>query len=192
MAKGDVIAIQVGSAEPEIHKDWSVDQCIEAVRKIDERVAASLRATEQRLAAIHKEVLTDPDMVVEYYSLQRAQSETDMLLSSELENLSPEAQRKRVDHYHRYSTLGSALLYRDGGFGCGSKFFTTTWPNFSWWPYSFDNRASSAKAWAGNIIFDHPWYKGRRLYLIGVPYVEFPDLGVFGFNDIASSFASIS
>jgi len=191
MAKGDIVAIQAGNAHPEVYTDWSVDQCIEAVRKVDERIAASLRATEQRLAAIHKEILTDPDKTVEYYLLQRAQSQTDDLLSCDLETLSSDDQRKRVDQYHRYSALGSALLYRDTGFSGGSKFFTVTWPNFKWWPYKFNDVASSAKAWGANIIFEHTWYQGRRLYLIGIPYVEFRNLGDFKFNDIASSFASI-
>jgi hypothetical protein len=191
MAKGDVVAIQVGSADPQVYRDWSVDQCIEAVSKIDERVTASLRATEQRLAAIHREIITDPDVAVEYYMLQRAQSRTDDLLSCDLNDFSPEEQRKRVDQYHRYSALGSALLYRDKNFKGGSKFFSVTWPNFKWWPYKFNDKASSAKAWGANIIFEHTWYRGRRLSLIGVPYVEFPDLGVFDFNDIASSFVSV-
>lgn len=191
MAKGDVVAIQVGSAEPQVYRDWSVDQCIEAVGKIDERIAASLRVTEQRLAGIHKEIITDPDMAAEYFMLQRAQSQTDHLLSCDLDDFSPEEQRKRVDQYHRYGALGSALLYRDKNFKGGSKFFSVTWPNFKWWPYKFNDKASSAKAWGANIIFEHTWYRGRRLSLIGVPYVEFPDLGVFDFNDIASSFVSV-
>ena len=191
MAKGDVVAIQVGDTAPTVHKDLSIEQCVEAVSKVDKRLAASLKTTEQRLTAIGKEIATDPDMAVEYYLLQRAQGETDKLLSCDLEDFRPEDQRKRVDQYHRYSTLGSALLYRDTGFGGGSKFFTVTWPNFKWWPYKFNDRASSAKAWGGNILFEHTWYRGRRLYLIGIPYVEFRDLGVFDFNDIASSFAGI-
>lgn len=191
MANGAVVAIQVGDAEPQIHSDMSVDQCIEVVAKVDERIAASLRATEQRLSAIREEIITDPDMAVEYHMLQRAQSRTDELLGRDLEAFSPEEQSKRVDQYHRYSTIGSALLYRDTGFSGGSKFFSVTWPNFKWWPYKFNDAASSAKAWGGNIIFEHTWYGGRRLYLIGIPYVEFRELGVFGFNDLASSFASI-
>jgi hypothetical protein len=136
-------------------------------------------------------VVGDPDMTVEYFLMQRAQSRVGELLSHDLEHLDPKEHRARVDQYHRYAEVGSALLYRDRGFSGGSKFFTATWPNFKWWPYKFNDAASSAKAWGGNILFQHTWYGGRRLYLIGLPYVEFADFDRFEFNDMASSFVSL-
>jgi hypothetical protein len=161
------------------------------VNEVDKALAESLKTTERRLAAIRKEIVADPNMTVEYFLLQRAQSRTDELLSGDLADFSPDEQRKRVDQYHKYSITGSALLYRDINFRGGSKFFSVTWPNFKWWPYKFNDAASSAKAWGGNIVFQDTWYGGRRLYLIGLPYVEFADLNVFDFNDRASSFVSI-
>jgi hypothetical protein len=108
-----------------------------------------------------------------------------------MQNLQDVEQGRRIDEYHRYTTIGSSLLYADAGFGGASKFFSVTWPNMKWWPYRFNDRASSAKAWGGNILFQHTWYHGRKLYLIGLPFVQFDDLSVFGFNDMASSFASL-
>lgn len=96
-----------------------------------------------------------------------------------------------MDEYHRYGRLGSALLYRDRGFTGGSKFFTVTWPNFKWSPYRFNDRASSGKAWGGNILFEHTWYRGRRFFMIGLPYFELDDFNQVEFNDIASSFVSL-
>ena len=191
MAGENVVVIQVGDAEPEVREDLSDDDLLKAVYEADERLAASLEATKRRLAAIRDEIVTDADMAVEYFLLQRAQSRTDEALSSDLESFSPDEQVKRVDQYHRYSTVGSALLYRDVNFSGGSKFFSVTWPNFKWWPYKFNDAASSGKAWGANVLFQHTWYGGRRLWLIGIPYVEFPDFRVFDFNDLASSFASI-
>jgi hypothetical protein len=191
MAGEHALAIQVGDKDVQVHEKLSVDDTIDAVNEIDERLAGSLKATEQRLAAVQKEIVTDPDMVVEYFLLHRAQSRIDEQLSSDLESIEPDEHFKRVDQYHRYSTVGSALLYRDINFSGGSKFFSVTWPNFKWWPYKFNDAASSAKAWGGNILFEHTWYGGRRLYLVGIPFVQFPDLHVFEFNDLASSFASI-
>lgn len=78
-----------------------------------------------RVRAIRKEIVSDPDMAVEYFLLQREQSKTDHLLSCDLEDFSAEDLVKRVDQYHRYSTIGSALLYRDVNFKGGSKFFSS-------------------------------------------------------------------
>lgn len=188
---GHVVAIQVGDARPEVNRDMAVADCVEVISRADERLGERLRMAEQRLTAIREEIVTDPDMAVEYYLLQRAQSRTDEALSGDLEDFAPEDHRKRVDQYRKYSVIGSALLYRDAGFSGGSKFFTVTWPNFKWWPYKFNDKASSAKAWGGNILFQNTWYGGRRLYLVGLPYVEFDDLSVFDFNDRASSFVSL-
>lgn len=185
------VGIQFGDAKPEVHSDLSNDEVIRLVSKADERLAERLKATEERIGAVRKEVIGDPDLTVEYYLLQAAQSKASRLLTCDLQDYEPEEHAKRVDQYHRYSEVGSALLYADREFRGSSKFLSVTWPNFKWWPYKFNDKASSAKAWGANILFQHTWYGGRRLYLIGLPYVEFPDLGVFGFNDMASSFVSI-
>lgn len=43
------------------------------------------------------------------------------------------------------------------------------------------------KGWGVNILCEHSWYRGRRLYVIGLPWAEYPDLREFGFNDLTSS-----
>ncbi|MBF2021513.1 MAG: hypothetical protein IGR93_15780 [Hydrococcus sp. C42_A2020_068] len=191
MATQDTFAIQLQDGKPQIHRDWTVDQFIQYVERADRKVGASLEATENRIAAIQKDVVGNPDIAVEYFMLKQAQSRTDELLNCDLDPLSSEHQRNRVDQYHLYSEVGSALLYRDLRFQGKSKFFTLTWPNFKWPPYKFNDAASSAKVWGAHIVFEHSWYRGRRLYLVGIPYAEFPDFRELDFNDIASSIAGL-
>ncbi|MBG6180611.1 hypothetical protein [Arthrobacter sp. CAN_A1] len=190
-SSNDVVIIQTGDNAPEVHEGLAAGDAIEVVARADEGIGDRLRAAEKRISAVRSEVTGDPDLTVEYFLMQRAQSRVGELLSHDLEHLDPKEHRGRVDQYHRYAEVGSALLYRDRNFSGGSKFFTVTWPNFKWWPYKFNDSASSAKAWGGNILFQHTWYGGRRLYLVGLPYVEFPDFGRFDFNDAASSFVSL-
>lgn len=185
------IGIQVGKEKAEVHRDIEENEAFKIIAKTVPGMEERLRISNERLSVVQKEITANPDMAVEYYMLAAARSKADDLLNCDLNGRSEEEQIKRIDQYHRYTDLGSALLYRDINFSGGSKFFTVTWPNFKWWPYKFNDAASSAKAWGGNILFQHTWYGGRKLYLIGLPYVEFPDLRVFGFNDTASSFASI-
>jgi hypothetical protein len=187
----DILVIQVGTAEAKVYKDIGDEECLRIIANSSPAMAESLRATNTRLAAVRNEVLENPDKVVDYYQLQAAQAQVDDQVNAEMQNLQDVEQGRRIDEYHRYTTIGSSLLYADAGFGGASKFFSVTWPNMKWWPYRFNDRASSAKAWGGNILFQHTWYHGRKLYLIGLPFVQFDDLSVFGFNDMASSFASL-
>jgi hypothetical protein len=187
----NTLVIQIGTAEAKVYKDIGDEECLEIVANSSPAMAESLRATNTRLAAVRNEVLENPDKVVDYYQLQAAQAHVDDQVNAEMQNLQVDEQGKRIDDYHRYTTIGSSLLYADAGFGGASKFFSVTWPNMKWWPYRFNDRASSVKAWGGNILFQHTWYHGRRLYLIGLPFVQFDDLSAFDFNDTASSFASL-
>ncbi len=188
---GDILIIQVGTADAQIHRNVTEEQCLNILKERNPALANALGPTHARLSAIRREVLTNPDKVIDYYLLQAAQAQADERLNLDLADLSEAEQSKRIEEYHQFTSIGSALLYRDANFGGPSKFFTVTWPNMKWWPYRFNDRASSAKAWGGNILFQHSWYGGRRLYLIGLPYVQFGDLSAFNFNDIASSFVSI-
>lgn len=185
------MGIQVGEKKAEVRRDIEQDEAFKIIAKAAPAMAERLRIADERLSLVQKEIKADADMAVEYYLLAAAQSKADELLNCDLSGRRQDEQIERINQYHRYASVGSALLYRDVNFGGAWKFFTVTWPNFKWWPYKFNDAASSAKAWGGNILFQHTWYGGRRLYLIGVPYVEFRDLGVFDFNDTASSFASI-
>jgi hypothetical protein len=175
----------------EVHRDLSDADVRSLVARRDEKQAEGIAALERRLAAVADEIVSDPDLTVEYYEIQAGQARRDDWFSGDLEELSAEEQTKRVDQYHRYTNVGSVLLYADVGFTGSSKFMTVTWPNFKWWPYRFNDRASSAKAWGVNVLFEHTWYRGRRLWLVGLPYFEARDFRELNFNDIASSFASL-
>jgi hypothetical protein len=185
------IGIQVGRKEAQAYRNVEQGAALEIIARAAPGMAERLRTVDERLSLVRKEITADPDMAVEYYMVVAAQARADNLLNCDLNGRSPKDQIARINQYHRYAGVGSALLYKDINFRGGTAFFTLTWPNFKWWPYKFNDVASSAKAWGANILFEHSWYGGRPLYLIGVPYVEFPDFRKFGFNDIASSFASI-
>lgn len=91
-------------------------------------------------------------------------------------------QISRIDEYHRYSTLGSALLFSGTHFDGSSRFVPSPWPNLKWWPYTFNDKTSSLACWGAlNIFFEHHWYSGRRLYVFG-PYAQIEDLGGAGFT----------
>jgi hypothetical protein len=188
---GDILVMQVGTAEAKVFTDVTEEKCLSILAEQAPDMARALRTTNARLSAIQNEVMADPDRVVEYYLVQAAQAQADEKLNLDLEELEEAEQIRKIDEYHRYSTIGSALLYDGKNFTGKTKFFTVTWPNMGWWPYRFQDKASSAKAWGGNIVFQHSYYRGRRLYLVGIPSVQFPDLSVFGFDNIASSFVSI-
>ena len=186
------LGIQIGSAKPQITKNISVDEVEKIVEKASGELAMRLKISHTRLDAIQKEVTTNADLAVEYFQLKQREASRDELLEADLANYAGDDVIKRIEQYHRYSDVGSVLLYQHENFKGKSKFFTVTWPNFKWPPYCFNDTASSAKAWGANIIFQNTWYGGRRLYLIGLPYFEANDLGqMFDFNDRASSFASI-
>jgi hypothetical protein len=188
---GDVLVIRVGTAAADVYKDVTEEQCLKIVRDQAPGLLDKLSAANTRLAALEREVITNPDNAVDYYLLQAAQARADELLNADLEGLSESEQFSRIEEYHRYSSIGSALLYSEKNFKGSSKFFTVTWPNMKWWPYRFNNKASSAKAWGANILFTRSWYRGRRLFLIGIPFVQFEDLSVFDFDNVASSFMSL-
>jgi hypothetical protein len=188
---GHVVAMQSGGNAPQIIRDLSVREALEVITRADESVGERLRAAEKRIDLVQEEVVASPDTTVEYYLLQYSRSRTDDLLSLDLEQTDTELHRNRVDDYHRIGGLGSVLLYRDPDFRGGSKFFSVTWPNFKWSPYRFNDAASSGKAWGGNILFQHTWYGGRRLYMVGLPYFEIRNFKEVDFNDMASSFVSL-
>lgn len=188
---GDTLVIRVGTADAEIYRNVSDEQCLRILSEKSLGLADALRSANARLSAIRSEVLATPDNVVDYYLLQAAQARTDAALNLDIEDLRESDQSRRIEEFHRYSSIGSTLLYDGKNFSGGSKFLTATWPNMKWWPYKFNDRASSAKAWGGNILFQHSWYRGRKLYLIGIPYVQFDDLAIFDFDNTASSFVSL-
>jgi hypothetical protein len=184
---GHILVMQRGQSEPEVHKNISADEATNVVSRADEKVAQDLLVANQRITAITRDIITDPDRTVEHYILEYSRTRTAEVLNQDLESLTPEKHKSRIDEYHRYSAMGTAVLYSDSQFKGSWKFFTATWPNFGWSPYRFNDKASSARVWGVNILFEHSWYRGRRLYLIGLPYAQFEDLSAFDFNDKASS-----
>lgn len=160
----------------------SVDQAIEIANRESALAADELRIAEEKIGVIQREIVTDPSRTVDAYLLERARCQVTEMLDLELSELTGKEQIRLVDEYHRYSTLGSALLFSGTEFEGSSKFVPVPWANLKWWPFKFNDKTSSLACWGAlNIFFEHHWYSGRRLYAFG-PYVQIEDLGRAGFN----------
>lgn len=189
---GSILVLQVDSDDIQVVSDVSDDDIYEIIRKIDSGHSDRLIAAEDRIRLLQKEILGDPDLVCEYLMLKQAEVRRDELLAADLQRLRDQgAVRERVAQYHRYTDVGTLLLYEHTEFRGAVRPFSITFPNLGWWPYCFNDKASSAVASGVNVIFEHSWYRGRKLVLAGFPWARFPNLGDFGFNDIASSVIAV-
>jgi hypothetical protein len=145
----------------------------------------------ERRARIHRDVLPDPDKVALFAFFCQARGKTDAMLNTDLEGLSHEKQFHRVAEYHKYTDLGSAILYENYRFGGRSVFMSVPWPSLSWKPYKFNDKASSVKGWGVNVFFKGSWWRteGQNpLWVVGVPYIEHADLRQFDFDDRITSY----
>lgn len=185
------LAIQIEDGKLEICNCIEEAEAISIIAKKAPMMIDKLKEFESRLSAIHNDILPEPDNVCEYQMLATAQAQTDELLNCDLRELSDGERVERINQYHRYTSIGSVLLNEHSNYGGKSKFFSVTWPNFKWKPYRFNDKASSGRAWGVNVLFEHSWYRGRRLWMIGLPYLKLPNFKDFGFNDKASSMISI-
>lgn len=160
----------------------SVEQAVEIADRESALAADELRIAEEKIGVIQREIITDPSRTVDAYLLDRSRSHVTEMLDLELAELSGTEQIRLIDEYHRYSTLGSALLFSGAEFDGSSRFVPTPWANLKWWPFKFNDRTSSFACWGSlNIFFEHHWYSGRRLYAFG-PYVQIEDLSRAGFD----------
>lgn len=180
-------AIQVEGRKLEVRNNIEEAEALSIVSEEAPQLCEKLARLDTQIKAIQKDIVSDPDNTVEYYMLASAQARADELLNCDLRARTEKEQAERIGQYHRYTSVGSALLYEHASFRGSTKFFSITWPNFKWWPYKFNDRVSSAKVWGINVLFEHTWYRGKRLWLIGYPYAEFSNFKHFGFNDVASS-----
>lgn len=184
------IVVQKGR-DQEFQRDLSVKDLDAFVREHCPRYGDEAADRLERRQKFHRDVLPDPDKLALYAFLCQTRAKTDALLNSELEDLTAEEKFARINAYHEYTDLGSAILYEHNDYRGSAKFLTIPWPNLGWKPYKFNDKASSGRAWGINIFFKGSWYRteGQNpLWLIGIPYIEFPDFNRFGYNDIISSY----
>lgn len=80
-----------------------------------------------------------------------------------------------------------AIIYEHINYGGSWRPLAATIPDFRW--IGFNDKASSLRVSGAGILFEHTWYRGRRFYFGGIPVMDFPDLRLFTFNDLASSVA---
>jgi hypothetical protein len=160
----------------------SVEQAMEIAARESALAAGELRTAEEKIGVIQREIVTDPTRAVDAYLLERSRCHVTEALDLELADLPGREQIRLVDEYHRYSTLGSALLFSGTEFDGSSRFVPVPWANLKWWPFKFNDKTSSLACWGDlNIFFEHHWYSGRRLYVFG-PYAQIEDLGGAGFD----------
>ena len=189
MKNENIVVIGRADGKPEIIKDVSTREVEGVCKKHMAESADTIRRLHARIDAITKEVMPDPDLVAEYCQFSQRAAKRDSILSDDLANRTVEEMEKRVEQYHKYLDVGSVLLFEHANYRGSTRFLSLTYPNLGWWPYCFNDKASSAVAWGLNVLCEHSWYRGRRLYLVG--FVRFPDLSVFDFNDKASSFIAL-
>jgi hypothetical protein len=186
----DIVLIQVGSQKVEKFSVRGDEQVIALIAKRLPQFTERLRGALERVAIIRREVISNPDKTVEYFEIQRAQAKTDILLNRNLEALTHEERVQQIQIYHRYTSVGSCLLYDAPNFQGYSKYIGATWPNLAWWPYNFNDRASSALVWGTQILYEHTWYGGKRLFMIGYPLIWLYELGAHGLDNRGSSYVS--
>ncbi|WP_320779312.1 hypothetical protein [Streptomyces sp. CRN 30] len=184
----NIVVMQVGDRPVQVERGLSAERAREFVSKADAQAAERMTAVEARVSAVTKAV-ADPNRAVEYYQVQLAKARTDEEISLELEELPSEEHFQRVSELQQLHEVGSTIFYANTKFGGSHKFLTTPWPNLKWWPYKFNDKASSVKNWGVHVAYEHHWWKGRKLWLVGIPFVQFEDLGVFGMNDTITSYA---
>jgi hypothetical protein len=76
--------------------------------------------------------------------------------------------------------LGAGSLHEHGNYSGGLRPLSA--PHFGW--VGFDNRGSSAISIGLSTLFDRTFYRGPTVWLFAIGV---PNLGVFNFNDRASS-----
>lgn len=183
--KDDVVVIggPAGGSDVQVFPGIkSVEQALEIANKKSALAAEELRIAEEKIGVIRREIVTDPSRAVDAYLLERSRCQVTEMLEVELAELSGIEQIRLIDEYHRYSTLGSALLFNGTEFDGSSKFVPVPWANLKWWPFKFNDKTSSLACWGAlNIFFEHHWYSGKRLYVFG-PYAQIEDLSRAGFN----------
>lgn len=188
----DILVFQPNKGELEIHTGLTQRKLTSFLK---ERVPSSIenfQRMEARVKAIHQSI-SNPDFVTEYFMFKSAQAEADKLLNLDLANREEVAiKEKRIDEYHRYTSIGSVLLYKHTNYQGSSRFLTITFPDLKVPPLCFNDKASSSKSWGLNVLFEHTWYRGRKVFLISGKdkALNIPDYRRFGFNDKVSSYIS--
>jgi len=157
--------------------------------KEDEPAARKYEASVARARAVNEEITRDPSLAVEYYQLQRASAARDELIAKDLANYDGiDAILGRWEQYHRYTDLGTIVVFdRQGGAG-KFRHLSIAWPNLKWEPYCFNDRASSALARGVNVLCQHDWFGGRRIVLSGYPAYSYDDLREYNFDNEATSY----
>lgn len=184
----NILVIQVGDRPVQVERGLTTKQCREIVSKADVQAAQRMAAVEARVAAVTAAAV-DPNRAVEYYQLQLAKARADEEISLKLEELPSEEHHNLLTELQQHHEIGSTIFYANTKFGGSSRFLGTPWPNLKWWPYKFNDKASSVKNVGVHVAYEHHWWKGRKLWLVGLPFVQFEDLGVFGMNDTITSYA---
>ena len=180
----NIVVIPTESGDPKVTRDVPMSDVARVLSGFD----SSWADRAERALKTRNEILQaslDRDTAVELYIVQNALARADSVLADDLSQRPEDEHRSRIDAYHRLGGSGSLLGYDLPGFEGTTVFVTGWWPNLSWSPYRFNDRISSVKAWGGNAICEHSWYRGRKWWTVG--YNEVRDLREVGFDNLATS-----
>jgi len=84
------------------------------------------------------------------------------------------------------SVLGFTILYENVGFGGKVRPTPLTIPNLNW--IGIDNQVSSMRGFGAGFLADKTFFRGKKFFYFGIPSIEFDDLRLFDYDNLASSF----
>ena len=150
--KGDVLVLQTSKKDKKIYMDVSTDDILKILNEKSPCIASRFKETNKQIKYINSHILRNPDKLIEYYEILRSQAKTDKHINTILADKNKTA-IEQIDEYHKYTSLGSVILFDRKQLRGQAKFFSSTWPNLTWWPKKFNDRATSIFGWGGEYSF---------------------------------------
>lgn len=87
-----------------------------------------------------------------------------------------------------WSSIWKTMMHIPNGF----------WPDFTWWQYpdgvwpnffynNWNDKISSIRISGIGVFYEHTWFQGRHVWLVGWPWAYYGDLGPMAFDNRISS-----
>jgi hypothetical protein len=81
--------------------------------------------------------------------------------------------------------LGFTVLYENVGFGGKLRPTPLTIPKLKW--IGLDNQVSSIRGFGAGFLAADTFFRGKKFFYFGIPEIEFEDLRLFDYDNVASS-----
>lgn len=170
-----------GFTSEEEFQEWADSLFIaDSIRRIHEFVHEARKYENDGLAsieAIWKEYIDSMTDLLKKLANREGVAENSRDLFLVAEGLSGHPLQPKV--------LNSAILYQHINFGGSWRPVTGPIPHLSL--IGFNDTTSSVRMFGTGFLAQHGFWRGRRFYMLGIPWIEFADLREFDFNDRASS-----